>query len=169
MCEAAAIINSRPLSIQNTNDPMSLEPLTPNHLLTMRSQIILPPPGQFQTADLYSRKRWRRVQFLANEFWSRWRKEYLHNLQLRNKWYGPKRNLLVGDVVLITDGNVSRSQWNLGRVVEANKDPDGLVRKVRILVGTSSLDNNGKRLESQSYLERPIHKLVLVHESELVP
>lgn len=43
MCEAAAIINSRPLSIQNTNDPMSLEPLTPNHLLTMRSQIIPPP------------------------------------------------------------------------------------------------------------------------------
>ena len=34
--EAAAIINSLPLSIQNTNDPMSLDPLMPIHLLTMK-------------------------------------------------------------------------------------------------------------------------------------
>ena len=90
-------------------------------------------------------------------------------MQLKNKWYDPKRNLLVEDIVLITDGNVSRSQWNLGRVVSANKDPDGLVRKVRVLVGTSSLDNNGKRLEFKSYFDRPIHELVLLHKSELVP
>lgn len=37
MCEAASIINSRPLTVDNLNDPQSPEPLTPNHLLT-RSQ-----------------------------------------------------------------------------------------------------------------------------------
>lgn len=57
MCEAAAIVNSRPLSVQNISDPMSPEPLTPNHLLTMKSKLILPPPGRFQRPDLYSRKR----------------------------------------------------------------------------------------------------------------
>ena len=88
MCEAAAIVNSRPLSVQNVNDPMSLDPLTPNHLLTMKSKLILPPPGQFQRSDLYCRKRWRRIQYLANEFWSRWRREYLQNLQVRSKWQG---------------------------------------------------------------------------------
>ena len=169
MCEAAAIVNSRPLSVQNLNDPMSLEPLTPNHLLTMKSKLILPPPGQFQRSDLYCRKRWRRIQYLANEFWSRWRREYLQNLQVRSKWQGEKRNAQQGDIVLISDENLSRSQWRLGKIVEAIPDKDGLVRKVKLLVGTSSLDSKGKRTESKVYLDRPIHKLVLIYESDLVP
>lgn len=37
MCEAAAIVNSRPLTVVNIHDPNSLEPLTPNHLLSMKS------------------------------------------------------------------------------------------------------------------------------------
>ncbi|CAB4033304.1 Hypothetical predicted protein, partial [Paramuricea clavata] len=80
-CEVEAIVNSHPLTVDSMNDPDSLSPLTPNHLLTMMSKIVLPPPGVFQSVDLYSRKRWRRVQNLANEFWSRWRKEFLHSLQ----------------------------------------------------------------------------------------
>ena len=169
MCEAAAIVNSRPLSVQNLNDPNSLEPLTPNHLLTMKSKLILPPPGQFQRSDLYCRKRWRRIQYLANEFWSRWRREYLQNLQVRIKWQGEKRNAQQGDIDLINDEDLPRSQWRLGKIVGAIPDKDGLVRMVKLLVGTSSLDSKGKRTESNDYLDRPIHKLVLVYESDLVP
>ena len=80
MCEAESIINSRPLSVDGLQDPDAPRPLTPNHLLTMKSKIVLPPPGNFQDADKYSRKRWRRVQHLSNEFWSRWRKEFLQSL-----------------------------------------------------------------------------------------
>ena len=47
----------------------SLEPLTPSHLLTLKSKVVLPLPGMFQSPDAYSRKWWRRVQHLANEFW----------------------------------------------------------------------------------------------------
>ena len=148
---------------------MSLEPLTPNHLLTMKSKLIFPPPGQFQRSDLYCRKRWRRIQYLANEFWSRWRREYLQNLQVRRKWHGIKRNAQQGDIVLISDDNLPRSQWRLGRIIEAFQDKDGLVRKVKLLVGSSSLTSKGKRTESKVYLDRPIHKLVLLCESELVP
>ena len=36
MCEATAIVNSRPLTRENLNDRHSIEPLTPNHLLTMK-------------------------------------------------------------------------------------------------------------------------------------
>ena len=145
MCESAAILNSRPLTCQNLNDPMSLEPLTPNHLLTMKSKIILPPPGHFQKQDLYSRKRWRRIQYLSNEFWLRWQKEYLQNLQLRNKWHRPKRNFIVGDVVLLVEESLPRNQWHLGRIVEAFPDQDKLVRKVRVMVGNKALDSKGKR------------------------
>ena len=42
----------------------------------------MPPFGNFQRADVYLRKRWRRVQYLANLFWTRWRKEYLRTLNL---------------------------------------------------------------------------------------
>ena len=79
--EAMAIVNSRPLTTENLNDPCAPEPLTLNHWLTMKSKVILPPPGDFVKEDLYARKRWRRVQYLANNFWTSWRKEYLLNLQ----------------------------------------------------------------------------------------
>lgn len=44
--EASAIVNSRPLTTDNLNDPNSLEPLTPNHLVTMKAATALPPPGK---------------------------------------------------------------------------------------------------------------------------
>ena len=44
--------------------------------------------------------------------------------------------------------------WKLGRVVEVFKGDDGLVRKVRLFTGVV-----GGRAH---YLERPIHKLVVL-------
>lgn len=88
--ESMAIVNSRPLTVSNINDPTSMEPLTHNHLLTMKSSIPVPPPGEFIREDLYARKRWRRVQYLAEQFWSRWRKEYLANITLRQRWHTPR-------------------------------------------------------------------------------
>lgn len=72
--EVMAVINSRPLTTDQLCDPSNPEPLTPNHILTMKSTIISPPPGKFVKEDLYLRKRWRRVQLLANTFWTRWKK-----------------------------------------------------------------------------------------------
>ncbi|XP_053733153.1 uncharacterized protein LOC128765925 isoform X1 [Synchiropus splendidus] len=55
--EAMFIVNSRPLTVENLSDPNSLEPLTPNHLITMKSSVALPPPGKFIKEDMYARKR----------------------------------------------------------------------------------------------------------------
>ena len=71
MCEAESIVNSRPLTTNNLTSTDGTEPLTPNHLLTMKSRVLLPPPRQFQRADIYLVKRWRRVQYLVNQFWLR--------------------------------------------------------------------------------------------------
>lgn len=65
----------------------------------MKTRVLLPPPGVFQSADQYSRKRWRRVQHLSNEFWIGWKKEFLHSLQQRQKWIRPNRNVEIGDIV----------------------------------------------------------------------
>lgn len=163
--EAMFIVNSRPLNVDGINDPQSLEPLTPNHLILMKSRIALPPPGNFVKEDLYAAKRWRRVQFLIEQFWSRWRKEYLLNLSLRQKWHAPRRNLKVNDIVIVKEDNVPRNQWHLGRVVETTEGPDGLVRRVKVQVGkhrAAMKDCPSK----PSVIERPIQKLVLLIECD---
>ena len=100
--EVETIVNSRPLTVEVLSDSNSLAPLTPIQLLTSKTKIVMAPPGKFTDADMYSRRRWRRVQHL-NEFWSRWRSEYLQSLQSRKKWNQPRRNFSIGDVVLLKD------------------------------------------------------------------
>lgn len=166
MCEAEAIVNSRPLTIDSLNDPTSLNPLTPNHLLTMKTKVLLPPPGVFEAPDKYCRKRWRRIQHLANEFWIRWKKEYLFNLQQGQKWNKPRRNTRVGDIVFIKDDeNLPRNLWQLARVTEAHQSADGHVRTVKLAVADRTLDKRGRRVKPCRYLERPVQKLVLLQEA----
>ncbi|KAL7859454.1 hypothetical protein SRHO_G00146010 [Serrasalmus rhombeus] len=137
--EAMAIVNSRPLTVDNLTDPDSLEPLTPNHLLTQKSNKALPPPGEFIREDMYGRKRWRHVQYLAEQFWSRWRKEYLATIATRQRWHSPRRNVQPGDIVMLRDDNLPRYEWRLGRVSETTPDKDGLVRRVRVQLGDRHL------------------------------
>lgn len=165
MSKTSAIINNRPLSVDTINDPLSPNPLTPNHLLTIKSKIILPPPGNFQCNDLYSRKRWRRVQHLVNKFWSRWKVEFLLNLQIRQKWTAPKRNMSVGDIVILKDDNLPRSKWRLGPVDDMTQDLDGFVRKVRVAM-SSSLNNNGEHNSLIMYLDPLVNKFILLKETQ---
>ncbi|KAL7882591.1 hypothetical protein SRHO_G00002490 [Serrasalmus rhombeus] len=162
--EAMFIVNSRPLTTNTLADPKSIEPLTLNHLLTMKPTTPLPPPGRFVQEDLYARKRWRKVQYLSEQFWSRWRREYLTNISLRQQWHTTRRNVQVGDIVIVKDENTPRNEWPLSKVVEAQEDDDGLVRKVKIQVGQNKLGPKGERLTQPSFLERPVQKLVVLVE-----
>ena len=51
-------------------------------------------------------------------FWRRWTKEYLPTLQSSQKWVQLRKNLEVGDVVLVLEENTTRNLWPLARVVE---------------------------------------------------
>ena len=150
--EAEGIVNSRPLTLENLHDPESA-PLTPNQILTMKSRVVLPPPGEFQAADVYCRKRWRVTQHLANCFWSRWRKEFLQLLQNRQKWTEESRNLQVDDVVLLKEDGIVRGRWPMARVVKVLPSKDGLVRSVSLKVGEATFD-------------RPVSKTVLLVAKE---
>ena len=153
--EVAAVVNTRPLSLEHITDPNHPEPLTPNHLLTGKSRVVLPPPGEFDQGDAYSIKRWRCVQFLTDQFWKRWRGEYLQYLQLRSKWQREKREMRVGDIALISEANAPRNSWKRGVVTEVFVSHDGLVRSVKLRTGRreDGADNT---------LVRPVHKLVLL-------
>ena len=152
LTEIEAIINSRPLTVDTLSDGVSELPLSPINLLTMKSRVVLPPPGNYSQNDLYSRKRWRRVQHIANEFWDRWKKEYLQTFQQRTKWKQKARNFTIGDVVLLKETNF-RNDWKFARVVDVNKDDTNTVRSCKVKT-------------SIGIFTRPIHKLVLLMESE---
>ena len=150
--EAMAIVNSRPLTVNNLNDPTEIEPLTPNHILTSKSSVPPPPPGTFVKQDVFLRKRWRRVQYLLEQFWSRWRQEYLSSISLPQKWVKKQRNIQTGDIVLVKDIDLPRNVWPMARVIDVSLDDKGFVRRARVKLGKSDI------------LERSIHKLVLLVE-----
>ena len=116
MCEAETIVDSCPVAAAGTISP-GIELLNPNHLLTMKSRVLMAPRGEFQRADVYLVKRWKRVQYLANQCWERWRKEFLLTLQERQKWSSPRRNARKGDVVLLKE-DPSRNRWKMARVAK---------------------------------------------------
>ena len=122
----------------------------------MKTSIILPPPGIFQRTDLYARRRWRRVQYHANLFWSRWKREYLQSLQQRRqKWTKTKRNIAVSDIVLLKQENTPRNVWPMVRITSTKPYSEGLVRSVVLKTSTTEL-------------HRPISKLVLLLKREEV-
>ena len=68
MTEVEAVLNSRPLTTELLNDGNSLHPIYPSNILTMKSRIVMPPPGEFVRAKIYCRKQWARVQHITKEF-----------------------------------------------------------------------------------------------------
>ncbi len=151
MCEIESTINSRPIT-RNSDQPCDLEPLTPNHLLQLKRKPNL-PPGVFTKTDNYCKRRWRQVQYLANLFWQRWLVEYLPLLQERQKWHDTRRNLRIGDVVLVVDSNAPRNSWPMGVVLETIPDKLGFVRQAKIKTAMNTL-------------LRPIDKLCLILEMD---
>ena len=69
LIEVKSIVNSRPLTVETSSDIGSEAPLSPINLLTMKSSVVLPPPGHFKQPDLYSRRRWRKIKHIAEEFY----------------------------------------------------------------------------------------------------
>ena len=128
--EASNILNSRPLT-RNSDDVQDQQPLTPNHLLKLRSSQDL-PPGIFEENDTQTRRRWRQAQYMVNLFWKRWVREYLPTLQKRQKWHAVKPDLKIVDLVLVMDKDYPWGKWPLGRVIQVLSSKDGLVRAAEV-------------------------------------
>lgn len=127
-CEAEAIVNARPLT-KLSDDPDDLTPLSPNTLLLMRTTDSVPPGAS--CASSY-RSRWKFVQHLANQFWSRFVKEYVVELNNRAKWAKCVQNLEVGELVIVSEKKLPRGLWPLGKIVEVHPGRDGKVRSVTV-------------------------------------
>ena len=83
------------------------------------------------------------------------------NLNSRQKWFVPKRNLKIGDVVIVQD-EVPRNECPLGIVMETSTNQEGLVRAVKVKLGSRN-PQKGSNAKC-SVIERPVQKVVLLIE-----
>ncbi len=157
MAEVSAIVNARPLTAVST-DPEQPMILTPAMLLTQKVGAPPVPPGQFEDHDL-CRAQWRRVQYLANVFWGRWKNEYVSGLQGRRKWRTARPNLQNGDVVLLKDTQEKRNDWPVGLITKTYPSQDGKVRKVEVKII--------KKGEQRFFL-RPVTEVVLLVSKDTI-
>ena len=126
--------------------------LSPSTILTQKfnNNSELPDFENFTSKDMI-RSEWKRVQDLADRFWTRWKKEYMQTLQLRRKWHAVQPDLKLGDVVLLKDIDAPRNRWPLAVIVDVMPSGDSHVRKVQVKI----FRNN-----KSSVLTRPICELV---------
>ena len=92
------------------------------------------------------------VRYLSDQFWARWKSDYLSNLQARSKWRDSSINLKVDDVALLKE-DFPRCHWPMGRIVEVLPDQDGRVRKVKLVCAT-------RKGSEPKVFQQAIHQLV---------
>lgn len=68
----------------------------------------------------------------------------------------PRRNLQVGDIVIMKGDEVYRNEGRLSKVSGTTTDKDGLVRRVKVCLGDRKLGKRGERLHKMSEVERPV-------------
>ena len=106
MYEVESIMNSRPITIVSS-DPRDPELLTPNHLLPLRSVPTMPTGYLEKTTYCHVAD----GECPADIFWKRWSKEYLLLLISKLRGFPPRRNLAIGDVVLVSMENSHCNSW----------------------------------------------------------
>lgn len=128
IAEIEAILNSRPLTAMSDN-PQDLQPLTAGHFLIGEPMTAIPNEHFAETSKLRS---WAKITAMRNEFWQRWSREYLCELQQKHKWRANAENIKCGTMVTLKDSNLAPLQWNLGRVTDVLPGPSGVVRVVQV-------------------------------------
>lgn len=130
LVEVEEILNSKPLGYVSSSAD-DLVPVTPNLLLMGRRDASL-PQVIYADSNTLSQGRWRHSQVLADQFWTRFIRNYLPNLQIRQKWQQDQGNLKDSDVVMILDPRLPFALWPIGKVLKTFLGKDGRVRVAEI-------------------------------------
>ena len=112
------------------------EPLTPSHLVLGKRILSIPTQVEFDAEDEGKDELVTREKHLKNvlkHFLKRWKSEYL--TQSREHHKPSKKHgqgIKVGEVVLIEEDNVKRSNWPIAVIASLLKGTDGNVRDVTV-------------------------------------
>ncbi|XP_045139268.1 uncharacterized protein LOC123520764 [Portunus trituberculatus] len=128
--ETANLINERPIGIKPGNCIDLGTYLCPNELILGRASVKV-PHGKFYEKD-DPNKRLKFITDLVEGFWRKWQRDYFPTLLLHSKWHCSKRNVKVGDIVLVQDPNIIRGVWKLAQVIETKTGVDNIVRTVNV-------------------------------------
>ncbi|XP_044583145.1 uncharacterized protein LOC123264093 [Cotesia glomerata] len=125
-----AILNSRPLCTLSSdpNDPIAL---TPAHI-SIGCPLTMLPENDFSDVADNRLSVWQFVTKARQDFWKRWYLEYLHELQIRQKWHSTQGEIKPNQIVLLMDKNQPCMRWELGVVVEIHPGDDGVTRLASI-------------------------------------
>ena len=132
----SSVLNSRPVSARYgprhvDSDPDYLEIITPNMMLTARSGIDL-PLREYED-DYNPGKRLAYKEELERSWWEQWKVQCFDSLLPTKAWNVEKRGVKVGDVVLISYSDKSKTgTYKLGIVELVEVDEDGLVRTCKV-------------------------------------
>lgn len=91
---------------------------------------------------------------MTHDLWSRWKTEYLVQLQRRSKWQQPEREIQVNDIVIMKDASSFLRTWPMARVTKVYLGSDGHVRVVDVFTQDKTF-------------RRPITRLVPLLEGEV--
>ena len=170
-----ACLNSRPLGAMASHPLDGVCPLTPGHFLIGRALKAYP----VETVDFSPTplQRWLHCQKIVQSFWKRWSQEYLQQLQRAVKWHKRQKNYQVGDIVLLTDGNVFLQQWSTAKIIKVYPGKDGAVRAVDVQVVKHQMPpkyDSKIKLAKQMIVKtavyrRPITKLAMLLSVDEVP
>ncbi|XP_048488125.1 uncharacterized protein LOC125491085 [Plutella xylostella] len=83
---------------------------------------------------------------MRQNFWTRWSKEYVSELQKRTKWQTHKHTLIPDTLVLIKEDNVPPLQWRLGRVLQTFAGGDGISRVASIKTATGIIQRSFSKI-----------------------
>lgn len=134
LTQVEALLNSRPLTPLSA-DPNDLSVLTPGHFLTTEPLSIVPDEDLSDT-KVSVVHRWRLLQKMHQDFWSKWSREYMHTLQQRMKWHDKQPNVEKGALVLLINEQTAPMKWPLGRIVDTHPGSDGVCRVVTVRTAT---------------------------------
>lgn len=137
LTQVEAILNSRPLCTIS-RDGVDDNVLTPGHFLIGQPLNAVPEPNTIDHTQSPA-TRWALIQRLVQQFWRRWGREYLHQMQQRTKWQQQQPNIEVGDVVLVHDELLHPTKWKMGRVLEVHPGSDGAVRVATVKCEKSAI------------------------------
>lgn len=136
LSQIEAILNSRPICPMSI-DVTDLNVLTPGHFL-IGQPLISVPEHDVTDIPLNRLSRFQYIQRLVQEFWIKWKRDYLNHLQSRSKWTTLTDNIKEGDMVVLHRDDIPPMQWDLGRISKCYSGPDGLIRVVDVTTAHST-------------------------------
>lgn len=78
--------------------------------------------------------RWQHIQKVRQDFWILWQKEYLTELQRKQKWTTGDETIKKGTLILLKEDHLPPLQWVIGRVQEVHPGPDGEIRVITVKI-----------------------------------